>query len=202
MNPHLLLVQMFAMIIHSQRATPSDFQVALPLSIGDVAIPDQSARHIAAQPIKALINHQWRQFLFARLDLGLQTIEAVISACHARWLANFHSTPETLVLRTLEDTALHFRNIKAFLEMAPSTLTEQVEPDFIFWRSFDATTLGRAEFYFPETVVEDGGYEPSIAQDPEPEEAPVHPEEGESLEEDRVVPLAEDHEVAVVDGVQ
>eukprot|EP00435_Cladocopium_sp_Y103_P032117 s3208_g8.t1 len=50
-------------------------------------------------------------------------------------------------------------------------------------------------------VPENGGYEPSIAQDPEPEGTPVHPEGAEPLEGDRVVPYEEDHEVAVVDGV-
>ena len=44
-------------------------------------------------------------------------------------------------------------------------------------------------------------YDPSIASDPVPEEPPVLKDEGEPLEEDRVVPFQKDHEVAVVDGV-
>ena len=44
------------------------------------------------------------------------------------------------------------------------------------------------------------GYEQSIAADP-PEEAPLAEQDGEALEEDRIVPRTEDEAVVYIDGV-
>ena len=64
---------------------------------------------------------------------------------------------------------------------------------------YDRSVANPANFQVD--AAESDGYEPSVAPDPQPDEVPVDKLEGEPLEEDRVVPFADDSETVIVDGI-